>query len=101
MKSYGTDLRAQTYNYQLNPTPAQEQALELVLSRCRTLYNVALEQRKTWWGRGQGLGATYYQQQNELPELKAACPEYGGCTPRYFKMCCTGWIRRFRRSSGA
>jgi hypothetical protein len=42
-----------TFKYTLNPTPAQEQALELVLWRCRTLYNVALEQRKTWWKRGQ------------------------------------------------
>jgi putative transposase len=65
-----------TYKYRLNPTPEQEQALEVVLHRCRTLYNVALEQRKTWWGRGQGIGASYYQQKAELPDLKAACPEY-------------------------
>jgi putative transposase len=65
-----------TFKYQLNPTPAQDQALALVLSRCRTLYNVALEQRKTWWERGQGKSATYYQQKAELPDLKAACPEY-------------------------
>src|SRR5258708_11516207 len=65
-----------TYQYRLMPTPAQAQALEVVLSRCRTLYNVALEQRKTWCGRGQGKSATYYQQKAELPDLKAACPEY-------------------------
>ena len=41
------------------------------------LYNVALEQRRTWWGRGQGKGATYYQQKAELPDLKAAYPEFG------------------------
>jgi IS605 OrfB family transposase len=46
------------------------------LWRCRTLYNVALEQRKTWWGRGQGVGAAYYQQKAELPDLKVACPEF-------------------------
>jgi putative transposase len=50
--------------------------LELVVWRCRTLYNVALEQRKTWWERGQGRGASYYQQKRELPDLKAACPEF-------------------------
>ena len=60
-----------TLKYKL--TPAQEQALEMVLSRCRKLYNVALEQRTTWWGRGQGKSATYYQQKAELPDLKAAC----------------------------
>ena len=65
-----------TYQYKLAPTPEQERALEVVLWRCRTLYNVALEQRKTWWGRGQGKSATYYQQKAELPELKAAHPEY-------------------------
>src|SRR5258707_9106869 len=65
-----------TYQYRLTPTPAQQQVLEMVLSRCRTLYNVALEQRQTWWGRGQGVGATYYQQKAELPDLKAAFPEY-------------------------
>jgi len=68
-----------TYKYKLIPTPPQERALETVLSRCWTLYNVALEQRKTWWQReqcGQGKSATYYQQQAELPDLKAGCPEY-------------------------
>jgi len=65
-----------TYRYRLDPTPAQAQVLELVLRRCRALYNVALEQRKAWWQRGQGKGATYYQQATELPDLKAACPDY-------------------------
>jgi transposase len=49
-----------TYKYRLNPPPEQARALETVLWRCRTLYNVALEQRKTWWQRGQSIGATYY-----------------------------------------
>src|SRR6516225_3205009 len=65
-----------SYQYRLTPPPAQEQPLEVVLLRCRTLYNCALEQRKTWWGRGQGKSASYYQQATELPDLKAACPEY-------------------------
>src|SRR5215472_4351008 len=65
-----------TFKYKLMPTPEQARALETVLWRCRTLYNVALEQRKTWWQRGQGIGANYYQQKAELPDLKAACPEY-------------------------
>ena len=66
-----------TFKYKLMPTQSQARALETVLYRCRTLYNVALEQRKTWWQRGQGISATYYQQQAELPDLKAAFPEYG------------------------
>jgi transposase len=47
-----------TYKYRLNPTRDQEQALTVALLRCRTLYNVALEQRRTWWGRGHGKRAT-------------------------------------------
>jgi putative transposase len=50
--------------------------MEMVLQRCRVLYNAALEQRKTWWQRGQDVSATYYQQKAELPDLKTACPEY-------------------------
>jgi putative transposase len=65
-----------TYKYKLRPTPAQEQALETVVRRCRTLYNTALEQRKTWWERGQSKSAAYYQQKAELPDLKAGCQEY-------------------------
>jgi putative transposase len=65
-----------TSKYKLMPTPNQAPALETVLLRCRTLYNCALEQRRTWWGRGQGKSATSYQQATELPDLKAACPEY-------------------------
>jgi putative transposase len=65
-----------TYKYRLDPTPEQEKALEVTLWRCRTLYNVALERRKIWWERGQGIGARYYQQKAELPDLKAACLEF-------------------------
>jgi hypothetical protein len=61
-----------TFKYKLMPTPAQERTLKSIFWHCRTLYNVALEQRRTWWGRGQGVTATYYQQAGELPALKAA-----------------------------
>jgi G6PDH family F420-dependent oxidoreductase len=69
-----------TSRYRLHPTPEQEQALETVLEtvlwRCRTLSNVALEERKTAWERC-GVSVNYSQQADELPSLKAACPEYG------------------------
>jgi putative transposase len=65
-----------TYQEKLKPTPAQERELEAVLWRCRTLYNAALEQRMTWWRRGQGIGATRFQQEAELKEVRAAFPEY-------------------------
>src|SRR5258707_5440498 len=65
-----------TYQEKLRPTPAQERALDDVLWRCRTLYNTALEQRITWWRRGQGRGATRFKQEAELKEVHAAFPEY-------------------------
>ncbi|HEX3272853.1 MAG TPA: transposase [Ktedonobacterales bacterium] len=64
-----------TYKYRLYPTPDQERALETILWRCRTLYNVALDERKTAWER-RGVSLNYYHQANELPILKAECPEY-------------------------
>src|SRR5215831_2844373 len=65
-----------TYQYKLQPTPTQERAREEVLWRCRVLYNCALEQRLTGGRRGQGKGATRFQQEAEWKELRAAFPEY-------------------------
>jgi putative transposase len=63
------------YKYKLNPTPEQARQLEEVVWRCRTLYNIALEQRITAYRRS-GVTLTGYQQQAELPDLKLAFPEY-------------------------
>jgi putative transposase len=63
------------FKYKLFPTPEQDRALETVLYRCRVLYNVALEERKSAWDR-RGVSVNYYQQKAELPDLKAGCPEY-------------------------
>ena len=63
------------YKYKLKPTPEQGASLSGVLWRCRTLYNTALEQRITAY-RQRGVTLTCYQQQAELPDLKAAFPEY-------------------------
>ncbi len=64
-----------TFKEKLKPTPAQERALEAVLWRCRTLYNVALEQRMTWRRRGQGVSATRFQQEVKLKAIREAYPE--------------------------
>jgi putative transposase len=63
------------YKYKLRPTPDQVRQLEQTLWRCRTLYNTALEERITAYRR-RGVTLTCYQQQAELPDLKAAFPEY-------------------------
>ncbi len=64
------------YTYKLKPTAEQQRELERVLWRCRTLYNTALEERITAYRRC-GVTLTCYQQQAELPDLKAVFPEYG------------------------
>ena len=53
-----------TYKEKLKPTPAQERQLAAVLWRCRTLDNVALEQRITAWQRCH-VCLTRYQQEAE------------------------------------
>jgi putative transposase len=64
-----------TFKYKLKPTPEQERELERVLWRCRTLYNTALEQRKTAYERC-GVSLSRYGQEAELKDLRAALPEY-------------------------
>ncbi len=64
-----------TYQYKLKPTPVQERELERVLWACRTLYNVALEQRITAWQR-RCVSVSRYQQEAELKDIRAAFPEY-------------------------
>jgi putative transposase len=47
-----------------------------VVWRCRALDHVALEQRRTWWGRGQGNSPSRPQPQAALPAIKQDIPEY-------------------------
>ena len=64
-----------TFKEKLKPTPQQERQLHAVLSRCRMLYNTALEQRITAWTRCH-VSLTRYQQEAELKDLRASIPEY-------------------------
>jgi putative transposase len=64
-----------TYKEKLRPTPAQKQALDKVLWRCRDLYNTALEQRITAYQRRHA-SVSRYQQEAELTEIRAEFPEY-------------------------
>jgi len=63
-----------TYKEKVRPTPAQEAALGVVLWRCRTLYNAALEQRITLY-RQRGICVSRSTQEAELKDLRAAFPE--------------------------
>jgi putative transposase len=64
-----------TYKYKLKPTAEQVRALERTLTLCRHIYNAAFGERREAW-RMRGISVTYYQQQAELPGIKAALPEY-------------------------
>ena len=64
-----------TFKEKLRPTPEQQQALDVVLWRCRTLYNVALEQRRTAWERCH-VSVKRYAQEAELKDIREAFPAY-------------------------
>jgi putative transposase len=64
-----------TYKYRLKPAPAQARALEIVLWRCRDLYNAGLEERKAAYER-RGVSVNFTMQSAQLPAIKVERPEY-------------------------
>jgi putative transposase len=60
--------------YKLYPNQAQLETLERWNRLHCELYNACIEQRRRAWAKGKSL--SYYDQQNELPALKAVMPEY-------------------------
>jgi putative transposase len=64
-----------TYKYKLQPTPAQEQALEFVRRRCRELDNAGLQERRDAWQK-RGISITAAGQSAQLPAVKNVRPEY-------------------------
>jgi len=63
------------YKYRLYPTHKQANTLQWVLDRCRELYNAALQERRDAY-RLVGKSITYYDQANQLPDIKAIREEY-------------------------
>ena len=63
-----------TYKYRLMPNKTVEKKLHWVLTRCRELYNAGLSERRDAY-RMAGKSITYYDQQNDLPEIKAEIRE--------------------------
>src|SRR5437588_13063041 len=63
-----------TFKYRLYPTKQTEHKVYWVLTRCRELYNAALSERKDAY-KYAGKSITYYDQQNDLPEIKAEIRE--------------------------
>jgi IS605 OrfB family transposase len=65
----------QAYKFRLFPTRKQMQTLSWTLDRCRELYNAALQERRDAY-RMAGKPITYYDQANQLPDIKALREEY-------------------------
>ena len=63
-----------TYRFRIYPTDSQVTALNSALELCRDLYNAMLQQRIYAFRSGRRV--SYNSQQDELPELKNAFPEY-------------------------
>src|SRR5712691_6261094 len=65
----------QAYKFRLYPTKKHVQALTWIVDRCRELYNAALQERRDA-SRMAGKSITYYDQANQLPEIKQVREEY-------------------------
>jgi len=63
------------YTFRLYPPRKQQERLQWTLDRARELYNAALQERKDAY-RMAGKSITYYDQANQLPEIKQIRPEY-------------------------
>jgi len=68
------DTLRKAYVFRLYPTPAQETALESVLSVCRDVYNSMVNWRKHDF-EVKGQSPNYYEQKKALPVWKASHPE--------------------------
>lgn len=72
-----TMLRRKAYRVRIYPTPAQEAAFRQIAGCCRMIYNLGLEQRRSFWRahRAQtGRSISWMGQKRELPALKEAAP---------------------------
>jgi putative transposase len=62
------------FQYRVYPNQATEKKLYFTLNRCRELYNAALSERKDAYQYARK-SISYYDQQNDLPEIKAQIRE--------------------------
>jgi putative transposase len=65
----------QAYKFRLYPTRTQQERLQWTLDRARELYNAALQERRDAYRMAQK-SITYYDQANQLPEIKEIREEY-------------------------
>ena len=64
-----------TYKYRAYLPKAVEGAASFTLTRCRELYNAALQERRDAY-RLRGVSINFYDQSNQLPAIKDDNPEY-------------------------
>jgi putative transposase len=64
-----------SFRYRLYPNKEVAEKLQWILDRCRELYNAALQERKEAW-KYKRKSISYYDQQGDLPEIKAIRTEY-------------------------
>lgn len=82
------------YKFLLRPTAGQARMLEACLEDTRQLYNAALEERREAWRMGRHR-ITFYSQDAQLKEIRAADPERYG---RWSFDCERAAIRRLDRA---
>jgi putative transposase len=68
-------LTRKAFKYRLSPTRSQERILLWTLTRCRELYNAALQERRDAY-RMAKVSIRCYDQINQLPEVKRERSEY-------------------------
>jgi putative transposase len=83
-----------SYKFLLRPTRKQEAALGTCLEDTRQLYNAALEERREAWRRGRHR-VTFYTQDAQLREIRAADPERYG---RWSFSCERAAVKRLDRA---
>lgn len=64
-------MQRRTFKYRLYPNREQVKALSHQLSEARSLYNAAVQERRDAW-RMQGVSRNYYDQANQLKEIRDA-----------------------------
>lgn len=71
----GESLTIKSYKFRIYPSKTQKHRLGKTLELCRELYNAALQERRSAWSLNR-ISLKYYDQANQLAEIKRTNPEY-------------------------
>jgi putative transposase len=85
-----------SFKYRLYPTKTQERLLSGILEGARSLYNAALEQRRTYWS-GKRQSINYLFQAAQLKEARDADPSLS----RLNYSACQDVLRRLQKAFDA